>query len=79
MSVTAPTAVIPSILRIHRQLRVLNQAYMNAESKPQVQDMVEAKFHELQTAHDLLPLDLRDKSWILQVQGYTAWGKLSKS
>ncbi|HEV2359540.1 MAG TPA: hypothetical protein VGZ23_18265 [bacterium] len=79
MSVTAPTAVIPSILRIHRQLRVLDRAYMDAESKPQIQNMLEAKFQELQAAHDLLPSDLRDKSWILQVQGYTAWGKLSKS
>ena len=71
--------VIPSLLRIHRQLRLLDQAYMDAESKKQVQSAVEAKFEELQAIHNLLPTDLRDKSWILLMQGYSAWGKLSKS
>jgi hypothetical protein len=71
--------VIPSLLRIHRQLRILDQAYMDAESKKQVQGAVEAKLDELQAIHDLLPTDLRDKSWILLMQGYSAWGKLSKS
>jgi hypothetical protein len=72
-------SVIPSLLRIHRQLRILDQSYMDAESKPQVQNAVEAKFHELHAIHDLLPTDLRDKSWLLLMQGYSAWGKLSKS
>ena len=72
-------SVIPSILRIHRQLRVLDEAYMDAESKKQVQNAVEAKLDELHAIHDLLPTDLRDKSWILLMQGYSAWGKLSKS
>jgi hypothetical protein len=71
--------VIPSLLRIHRQLRILDQAYMDAESKKQVQGAVEAKLDELQAIHDLLPTDLRDKSWILLMQGYSAWGQLSKS
>jgi hypothetical protein len=71
--------VIPSLLRIHRQLRILDQAYMDAESKTQVQSAVEAKLDELQAIHNLLPTDLRDKSWILLMQGYSAWGKLSKS
>ena len=71
--------VIPSLLRIHRQLRILDQAYMDAESKKQVQSAVEAKLDELQAIHDLLPTDLRDRSWILLMQGYSAWGKLSKS
>jgi hypothetical protein len=71
--------VIPSLLRIHRQLRVLDQAYMDAESKAQVQSAVEAKLDELQAIHDLLPTDLRDKSWILLMQGYSPWGKLSRS
>lgn len=71
--------VIPSLLRIHRQLRILDQAYMDAESKKQVQSAVEAKLDELHTIHELLPTDLRDKSWILLMQGYSAWGKLSKS
>ncbi|HEV2283168.1 MAG TPA: hypothetical protein VGX75_12350 [bacterium] len=72
-------SVIPSLLRIHRQLRVLDQAYMDAESKAQVQSAMEAKLDELQAIHDLLPTDLRDKSWILLMQGYSAWGKLSRS
>lgn len=71
--------VIPSLLRIHRQLRILDRAYMDAESKKQVQDAVEAKLGELQAVHDLLPTDLRDKSWIFLLQGYSNWGKLSKS
>ncbi|MHB8731718.1 MAG: hypothetical protein ACYDAB_08005 [bacterium] len=71
--------VIPSLLRIHRQLRVLNQSYMDSESKNQVQSAVEAKLDELQVVHDLLPEDLREKSWILMMQGYSAWGKISKS
>lgn len=80
MSVSATAvSVIPSLLRIHRQLRILNQAYMEAESKNQVQSAVEAKLDELQAVHDLLPTDLRDKSWILMLQGYSPWGKLSKS
>jgi hypothetical protein len=80
MSVSATTvSVIPSLLRIHRQLRILNQSYMEAESKNQVQSAVEAKLDELQAVHDLLPTDLRDKSWILMLQGYSPWGKISKS
>lgn len=71
--------VIPSLLRIHRQLRVLNQSYMGSESKNQVQSAVEAKLDELQSIHDLLPEDLREKSWILMMQGYSAWGKVPKS
>ncbi len=71
--------IIPSLLRIHRQLRILDRAYMDAESKKQVQDAVEAKLGELQVVHDLLPTDLRDKSWIFLLQGYNNWGKLSKS
>jgi hypothetical protein len=71
--------VIPSLLRIHRQLRILDQAYMDAESKKQVQSAMEAKLDELHAIHELLPTDLRDKSWILLMQGYSAWGKLSKS
>ena len=71
--------VIPSLLRIHRQLRILDQAYMDAESKKQVQNAMEAKLDELHAIHELLPTDLRDKSWILLMQGYSAWGKLSKS
>lgn len=72
-------SVIPSLRRIHRQLRILDQAYMDAESKKQVQNAVEAKLDELHAVHDLLPTDLRDKSWILMMQGYSAWGKLSKT
>jgi len=71
--------VIPSLLRIHRQLRVLNQSYMDSERKNQVQSAVEAKLDELQVVHDLLPEDLREKSWILMMQGYSAWGTISKS
>ncbi len=71
--------VIPSLLRIHRQLRLLDQAYMDAESKKQVQNAVEAKLDELHAIHELLPTDLRDKSWIFLLQGYNNWGKLSKS
>lgn len=72
-------SVIPSLRRIHRQLRLLDQAYMDAESKKQVQDAMEAKLGELQAVHELLPTDLRDKSWIFQLQGYSNWGKLPKS
>ena len=71
--------VIPSLMRIHRQLRALDQAYMYAESKKQIQNAVEAKFEELQAIHDLLPTDLRDKSWILQMQVYGSWGKIPRS
>jgi hypothetical protein len=71
--------VIPSLMRIHRQLRALDQAYMDAESKQQIQSAMEAKLEELQAIHDLLPTDLRDKSWILQMQAYGPWGKMSRS
>ncbi|HLW47917.1 MAG TPA: hypothetical protein VKW09_09140 [bacterium] len=71
--------VIPSLIRIHRQLRALDQAYMDSESKQQVQSAMEAKLGELQAIHDLLPTDLRDKSWILQMQAYGPWGKISRS
>lgn len=71
--------VIPSLIRIHRQLRALDQAYTEAESKKQIQNAVEAKFEELQAIHDLLPTDLRDKSWILQMQAYGPWGKIPRS
>ena len=71
-------SVIPSLLRIHRQLRVLNQSYMESETKNQVQSAVEAKLDELQAIHDLLPEDLKDKSWIMTMQGYSTWGKLSR-
>ncbi|HET7263174.1 MAG TPA: hypothetical protein VFL28_00785 [bacterium] len=71
--------VIPSLMRIHRQLRLLDRAYTDSESKQQVQNAVEAKLDELHAIHDLLPTDLRDKSWIFLMQGYNNWGKLSKS
>ena len=80
MSVSSMSVnVIPSLLRIHRQLRILDQSYTESESKPQVQSAVEAKLSELQAIHNLLPTDLRDKSWVLLLQGYSTWGKLSKS
>lgn len=80
MSVSSMSvSVIPSLLRIHRQLRILDKSYTESESKPQVQSAVEAKLNELQAIHNLLPTDLRDKSWILLLQGYSTWGKLSKS
>ena len=72
-------SVIPSLMRIHRQLRALDQAYMDAESKKQIQNAVEAKFEELQAIHDMLPTDLRDKSWILQMQAYGPWGKIPRT
>jgi hypothetical protein len=71
--------IIPSFIRIHRQLRALDQAYMESESKDKIQHAVEAKFEELQAIHDLLPTDLRDKSWILQMQAYGPWGKMFRS
>lgn len=70
--------VIPSLLRIHRQLRILDQAYMGAEAKKQVQSAVEAKLHDLRAIHDLLPRDVRDKSWILLMRWYGPWGEISK-
>ncbi len=72
-------SVIPSLMRIHRQLRALDQAYMDSECKNEIQSAVEAKFEELQAIHGLLPTDLRDKSWILQMQAYGPWGKISRS
>jgi hypothetical protein len=71
--------VVPSVMRIHRQLRALDQAYMATENEKQIQVLVEAKFEELHAIHDLLPTNIRDKSWILQMQAYGPWGKLSKS
>jgi hypothetical protein len=71
--------VIPSFMRIHRQLRALDHAYVDTDNEKQLQSAVEAKFAELHAIHDLLPTGLRDKSWILQMQAYGPWGKISKS
>jgi len=71
-------AAVSTLRRARQQLRTLDQGYVAAENKKQLQMMMEAKFEEVQTIHDLLPPPLRRKSWILSMQGYTAWGAIGR-
>jgi len=64
--------MIPSVSRIHRRLRRLNTAYMDAEDKRETVAVLQACVSELAVAHSLLPSELRSKSWVLSVERYVA-------
>ena len=63
----------PDIQRVRRQLRCLNAAYAEADDKIEVRGLIEAKLHELETLHALLPGFLKRKSWLLAVEQHDQW------
>jgi hypothetical protein len=65
--------LIRDVQRARRRLRCLNTAYMEAENKPLVQHLIEAKFEDLRTLHDALPADLREKSWLFTLERHDGW------
>jgi len=50
--------MIPSVTRIHRRIRRLNAAYMEADDKRETVAVLQAHVSELAVAHSLLPSDL---------------------
>lgn len=64
---------IPSVLRIRRQLRTLNSAYMESEDKPETRMVLQAHVNELKLLHEMLPANVRGKSWILTIERYGVW------
>jgi hypothetical protein len=64
--------MIPSVTRIHCQLRKLNSAYMDAEDKRETVAVLQACVSELALAHSLLPSELRSKSWVLSIERHVA-------
>lgn len=65
-------SMIRDVMRIHRQMRRLNAAYMNSEDKRETAAVLQACVSELTIAHSLLPAELRSKSWFLSVERYPA-------
>lgn len=64
--------MIPSVVRIHRQIKRLNGAYMDAEDKRETVAVLQACVSELTVAHSLLPSGLRRKSWMLSMERHVA-------
>lgn len=65
-------SMIRDVMRIHRQMRRLNAAYMTSEDKRETAAVLQACVSELTIAHSLLPAELRSKSWFLSVERYPA-------
>lgn len=66
-------SVMRDVQRARRRLRCLNDAYMDADNKPLVQHLIEAKLEDLRTLHDALPVDLRERSWLLTLERHDGW------
>jgi hypothetical protein len=64
--------MIPSVTRIHRQIRRLNSAYIDAEDKRETVAVLQACVSELAVVHSLLPPGLRSKSWVFSMERYVA-------
>lgn len=64
--------MIPSIVRIHRHIKRLNGAYMDAEDKRETVAVLQACVSELAVAHSLLPSGLRRMSWVLSMERHVA-------
>lgn len=64
--------MIPSMVRIHRQIKRLNGAYMEAEDKRETVAVLQACVSELAVAHSLLPSGLRRMSWVLSMERHVA-------
>jgi hypothetical protein len=64
--------MIPSVTRIHRRIRRLNAAYMEADDKRETVAVLQAHVSELAVAHSLLPCELRSKSWVLSLERHVA-------
>lgn len=64
--------MVPSVKRIHHQMRRLNTAYMEAEDKRETVTVLQAYMSELVVVHSLLPAGLRRKSWLLSMERYVA-------
>ena len=65
-------SMIPSVTRIHRQIRRLNSAYIDAEDKRETVAVLQACVSELAVAHSLLPPGLRSRSWVFSIERYVA-------
>ena len=64
--------MIPSVVRIRRQIKRLNCAYMGAEDKRETVAVLQACVSELAVAHSLLPTELRRTSWVLSIERHVA-------
>jgi hypothetical protein len=64
--------MIPSVTRIHGQIRRLNSAYTDSEDKRETVAVLQACVSELTVAHSLLPSELRGKSWVLSMERHVA-------
>jgi len=64
--------MIPSVTRIHRQIRRLNSAYTDSEDKRETVAVLQACVSELTVVHSLLPSELRGKSWVLSMERHVA-------
>ena len=64
--------MIPSVTRIHHQIRTLNSAYTDSEDKRETVAVLQARVSELTVVHSLLPSELRRKSWVLSIERHVA-------
>ncbi len=62
------------VIRVRRQLRRLNDSYLEADNKTLVRHLIEAGLDDLQTLHDALPESLKRKSWLLTLERHDGWG-----
>lgn len=65
--------IIRDVVRMRRQLRRLNDAYLEADDKPLVRHLIEAGLEDLRTLHDTLPESLRRKTWLLTLERHDGW------
>jgi hypothetical protein len=66
------TGMIPSVKQLHRHIKRLNSAYMDAEDKRETAAVLQAYVSELEVVHSLLPAGLREKSWLLSIERHVA-------
>ncbi len=65
--------MVPSVKRLHRDIRKLNSAYMESEDKQETRTVLQAHVNELKALRSLLPPDLREKIWILSLERHGVW------
>jgi hypothetical protein len=67
--------MVRDVVRMRRQLRRLNDAYLDADNKPLVRHLIEAGLEDLRTLHDTLPENVRRTSWLLTLERHDGWGR----
>ncbi|HKV46176.1 MAG TPA: hypothetical protein VJT32_16120 [bacterium] len=56
--------VVGGLASIRKRIRAINARYDGLENQLEAMNVVQAALHEMSTLHELLPADLKGKSWV---------------